>query len=125
MDGEAPEQQINNTYIVLLFINVRKFIYSSIFILEKLKYFLLIQFHFCKVAHEFIDSIRGKKPEKSRIIVSSHNYQYTPSVEDLGNLVAKIQATGANIVKFATTALNITDVARVFQITVHSQVSSV
>ncbi|KAF3440499.1 hypothetical protein FNV43_RR18783 [Rhamnella rubrinervis] len=75
-----------------------------------------------QIAHEFIDSIRGKKPEKSRIIVSSHNYQYTPSVEDLGNLVAKIQATGADIVKFATTALNITDAARVFQITVHSQV---
>ncbi|KAH9765551.1 DNAJ heat shock N-terminal domain-containing protein [Citrus sinensis] len=43
-------------------------------------------------------------------------------MEDLSNLVARIQASGADIVKFATTALDITDVARVFQITVHSQV---
>ncbi|KAF2284891.1 hypothetical protein GH714_032002 [Hevea brasiliensis] len=42
--------------------------------------------------------------------------------KELGNLVAKIQAAGADIVKIATTALDITDVARIFQITVHSQV---
>ncbi|XVF62678.1 hypothetical protein PTKIN_Ptkin09bG0027500 [Pterospermum kingtungense] len=75
-----------------------------------------------KVAHDFIKSINGKKPEKIKIIVSSHNYQDTPSVEELGNLVARIQSTGADIVKIATTALEITDVARIFQITVHSQV---
>lgn len=39
--------------------------------------------------------------------------------------MASIQATGADVVKFATTALDITDVRRVFQITVHSQVSRV
>ncbi|KAK4855366.1 hypothetical protein QYF36_006495 [Acer negundo] len=78
-----------------------------------------------QVAHEFYSSLNGKKPEKCKVIVSSHNYQSTPSVEALGNLVAKIQATGADIVKIATTALDITDVARIFQITVHSQVSCV
>ncbi|XP_024181354.1 bifunctional 3-dehydroquinate dehydratase/shikimate dehydrogenase, chloroplastic isoform X1 [Rosa chinensis] len=78
-----------------------------------------------QVAQEFIGSIQDKKPEKLKIIVSSHNYQETPSVEALGNLVAKIQATGADIVKIATFALDITDVARIFQITVHSQVSNV
>ncbi|KAG8483253.1 hypothetical protein CXB51_022269 [Gossypium anomalum] len=51
-----------------------------------------------KVAHEFIKSIGGKKPEKFQVIVSSHNYQSTPSVEELGNLVVKIQSTGADIV---------------------------
>lgn len=75
-----------------------------------------------QVAHEFNDSICGKKPEKFKLIVSSHNYLDTPPVEDLGNLVARIQATGADIVKIATTALEITDVTRVFQISVHSQV---
>ncbi|TYH53138.1 hypothetical protein ES332_D09G077900v1 [Gossypium tomentosum] len=75
-----------------------------------------------KVAHEFIKSIGGKKPEKIKVIVSSHNYQSTPSVVELGNLVVKIQSTGADIVKIATTAIDITDVARIFQITVHSQV---
>lgn len=79
-----------------------------------------------KVAHEFIESVRGKKKaESTKVIVSSHNYQCTPSIEDLGNLVARIQASGADIVKIATTALDITDVARIFHITVHSQVSSI
>ncbi|KAK1387652.1 Shikimate dehydrogenase (NADP(+)) [Heracleum sosnowskyi] len=77
-----------------------------------------------KAADDFNSLIRGKKPEKCKLVVSSHNYQYTPSVEDLGNLVAVIQASGADIVKIATFALDITDVARIFQITVHSQVSS-
>ncbi|XP_043709231.1 bifunctional 3-dehydroquinate dehydratase/shikimate dehydrogenase, chloroplastic-like isoform X2 [Telopea speciosissima] len=75
-----------------------------------------------QVAHEFLSSISGRKPENTKVIISSHNYQSTPSVEDIANLVARIQATGADIVKIATTALDITDVARVFQITVHSQV---
>ncbi|XP_011009903.1 PREDICTED: bifunctional 3-dehydroquinate dehydratase/shikimate dehydrogenase, chloroplastic-like isoform X2 [Populus euphratica] len=75
-----------------------------------------------KVAHEFNDLLRGNKPGKCKLIVSSHNYENTPSVEELGNLVARIQAAGADIVKIATTALDISDVARIFQITVHSQV---
>uniref|UniRef100_A0A2C9UUE9 Shikimate dehydrogenase substrate binding N-terminal domain-containing protein n=1 Tax=Manihot esculenta TaxID=3983 RepID=A0A2C9UUE9_MANES len=75
-----------------------------------------------QVARQFNDSIRGRKPAKCKVIVSSHNYQSTASVEELGNLVAKIQAAGADIVKIATTASDIADVARVFQITVHSQV---
>lgn len=78
-----------------------------------------------KVASEFNASIQGRKPEKCKVIVSSHNYENTPSAEDLSNLVARIQAAGADIVKIATTALDITDVARMFHITVHSQVSSV
>ncbi|CAA0834793.1 Bifunctional 3-dehydroquinate dehydratase/shikimate dehydrogenase- chloroplastic [Striga hermonthica] len=75
-----------------------------------------------KAAHEFNSFLRGNKPEKCKVIVSSHNYDNTPSAEELGNLVARIQAAGADIVKFATTATDITDVARVFQITVHSQI---
>ncbi|KAJ6771014.1 hypothetical protein OIU74_017452 [Salix koriyanagi] len=75
-----------------------------------------------KVALEFNELLRGKKPGKCKLIVSSHNYENTPSVEELGNLVARIQAAGADIVKIATTALDISDVARIFQITVHSQV---
>lgn len=74
------------------------------------------------MAHDFYNAIQGKKPEKVKIIVSSHNYQNTPSVEEIGNLVARIQATGADIVKVATTAVDIMDSARVFQILAHSQV---
>ncbi|XP_077232468.1 dehydroquinate dehydratase, putative / shikimate dehydrogenase isoform X2 [Tasmannia lanceolata] len=75
-----------------------------------------------KVAHEFMSSISGNKPEKFKVIVSSHNYQSTPSAEEIGNLVATIQATGADIVKIATYAVDITDVARMFQVLVHCQV---
>ncbi|GLT87405.1 hypothetical protein SLE2022_054910 [Rubroshorea leprosula] len=75
-----------------------------------------------KVAHDFFNSIQGKKSGKVKIIVSSHNYENTPSVEEIGDLVARIQATGADIVKVATTALDIIDNARIFQVLVHSNV---
>ncbi|KAL9329329.1 hypothetical protein ACSQ67_004332 [Phaseolus vulgaris] len=74
-----------------------------------------------QVAHEFFDSVRGKTYNRTRVIVSSHNFKLTPSTEDLCNLVARIQATGADIVKIATTALDIADVTRMFQIMTHSQ----
>ena len=75
------------------------------------------------MADEFYNFIQGKKPEKAKIIVSSHNYENTPSAEEISNLAARIQATGADIVKIATTAKDITDSARIFQLLVHSQVS--
>lgn len=76
-----------------------------------------------KVANDFYSSMQGKKPERVKIIVSSHNYESTPSAEEIGNLVATIQATGADIVKVATTALDITDNASIFQVLARSQVS--
>ncbi|KAL5199027.1 hypothetical protein ABZP36_002539 [Zizania latifolia] len=51
------------------------------------------------------------EPETCKLIVSSHNYENTPSAEELGNLVTQMQATGADIVKIATTATEIVDVA--------------
>ncbi|KAL5216119.1 hypothetical protein ABZP36_007520 [Zizania latifolia] len=60
-------------------------------------------------------------PETCKLIVSSHNYENTPSAEELGNLVTQMQATGADIVKIATTATEIVHVARMFQILVHGQ----
>lgn len=78
-----------------------------------------------QVAHGFMNSIEGKKHANVKIIVSSHNYQNTPSAEEIGNTVAKIQSTGADIVKIATTALDITDSARIFEVIVHSQVPTI
>ncbi|XP_054800931.1 bifunctional 3-dehydroquinate dehydratase/shikimate dehydrogenase, chloroplastic-like isoform X2 [Prosopis cineraria] len=75
-----------------------------------------------EVAREFFNSIGEKKPENVKIIVSSHNYENTPSVEQLGNLVARIQASGCDVVKIATTALDIVDNARIFQVLANSQV---
>ncbi|XP_068658361.1 bifunctional 3-dehydroquinate dehydratase/shikimate dehydrogenase, chloroplastic isoform X2 [Aristolochia californica] len=43
-------------------------------------------------------------------------------VEEIGNLVVKIQSTGADIVKIATYATDITDVVRMFEVIVHCQV---
>ncbi|XP_020589419.1 bifunctional 3-dehydroquinate dehydratase/shikimate dehydrogenase, chloroplastic isoform X2 [Phalaenopsis equestris] len=74
-----------------------------------------------KVAQEFVDFLSGKRPDGTKLIVSSHNYQSTPSIEDLSILVARIQAVGADIVKIATTAVDITDVARMFKVMVHCQ----
>ncbi|GAB2287366.1 hypothetical protein Dimus_021746 [Dionaea muscipula] len=75
-----------------------------------------------KVADDFLKSIDGVKHENVKVIVSSHNYENTPSSEELGNLVVRIQAAGADIVKIATTALDITDSARIFHVLAHSQV---
>ncbi|RZR92442.1 hypothetical protein BHM03_00020747, partial [Ensete ventricosum] len=75
-----------------------------------------------KVAEDFVRLINGKKPENFKLIVSSHNYQKTPSSSELGSLVAAIQASGADIVKIATTAVSVVDVTRMFQVLVHCQV---
>ncbi|CAL9772552.1 unnamed protein product [Musa acuminata subsp. burmannicoides] len=75
-----------------------------------------------KVADDFVRLISGKKPDNFKLIVSSHNYQSTPSSEELSSLVARIQAAGADIVKIATTAVDIVDVTRMFQVIVHCQV---
>ncbi|KAJ1257368.1 hypothetical protein BS78_K075700 [Paspalum vaginatum] len=74
-----------------------------------------------KAADNFLSFISGNKPEKCKLIVSSHNYEYTPSCEEIANLVARIQAVGADIVKVATTAKDIVDVSRMFQVMVHCQ----
>ncbi|GAB4835886.1 hypothetical protein Ancab_000805 [Ancistrocladus abbreviatus] len=75
-----------------------------------------------KAADDFFKLIEGRKCDRVKIIVSSHNYENTPSVEELGNLAARIQGSGADIVKIATTALDITDSARIFQVLAHCQV---
>ena len=76
-----------------------------------------------KVADEFYNRIGWKKAESVKIIVSSHNLENTPSMEEIGNLAATIQASGADIVKISTTALDITDSARLLQLLLHSQVT--
>ncbi|XP_031496373.1 bifunctional 3-dehydroquinate dehydratase/shikimate dehydrogenase, chloroplastic-like [Nymphaea colorata] len=75
-----------------------------------------------KVAEDFIKSISGKKSEKQKVIVSSHNFEHTPPVEELTDIAAKVQATGADIVKVVTAAKDITDVSRLFRVLAHCQV---
>ena len=76
-----------------------------------------------QVADKFLNFLSGRKPETCKLIVSFHNYDYTPSVEELLSLVDQIQATGADIVKIATTATEIHDVSGMFQVLVHCKVS--
>ncbi|RRT55835.1 hypothetical protein B296_00026579 [Ensete ventricosum] len=76
------------------------------------------------VAEDFVRLISEKKPENFKLIISSHNYQSTPSSEELSSLVARIQAAGADIVKIATTAVDIVDVAPMFQVIVHCQIGT-
>ncbi|CAI7838809.1 unnamed protein product [Closterium sp. NIES-54] len=80
-----------------------------------------------QVASDFIQKhvaprrAAGDGVTATRVIVSSHNYNVTPPLEELRALVARIEAAGADIVKFATTATDITDNARVFQILKEAQ----
>lgn len=89
-----------------------------------------------QVAHEFIAQHRqggeagptpptSSAPHSTQIIVSSHNYTSTPSAEELADLIARIQATGADIVKFATFATDVCDTARIFQLLGRVQIPTI
>jgi len=67
--------------------------------------------------------LSGKKPQNCKLIVSAYNYESTPSVNELLNLVAQIRTTGADIVKILTTAADIVDASTMFQVLAHCQVS--
>ena len=58
----------------------------------------------------------------SRIIVSSYVNGGKPSTEKLGDLIACIQATGADVIKLDICVDYITDLAPVFTILTHCQV---
>lgn len=74
----------------------------------------LLAFIVLQIVHEFNDSMDGKKPDKFKVIVSSHNFHNTPTPETIADLVARIQATGADMVKISTAALDIKDYGKHF-----------
>ncbi|KAJ1265581.1 hypothetical protein BS78_08G086800 [Paspalum vaginatum] len=74
-----------------------------------------------KVVDKFMKFLSGKKSENCKLIVSTHNYENTPSVQELLNLVAQIRATGADIVRIETTAADIVDTSAMFQVLEHCQ----
>ncbi|KAJ7522531.1 hypothetical protein O6H91_18G015700 [Diphasiastrum complanatum] len=79
-----------------------------------------------QVAAEFLEcSTPERKDSSSRVVVSNHNYKMTPSLGEIGSLIARIQSIGADVVKIVTTAEKVTDVARVFHAVVHSQVPTI
>eukprot|EP00889_Picochlorum_renovo_P003956 jgi/Picre1/30986/NNA_006344.t1 len=69
------------------------------------------------VAQVFFAALKAEnKTYKTKVIVSSHDYENTASDEKLRQLVAAIRGVGADIVKFATTGNDITDANRVLSI---------
>lgn len=72
-----------------------------------------------QIAEEFIKS---KPQSATKVIVSSHNFETTPSLEELEALVKSIKDTGADIVKVVTTAKDITDCKHVFDLLKKSDV---
>jgi 3-dehydroquinate dehydratase/shikimate dehydrogenase len=75
-----------------------------------------------QVETNFIKSTRDKKSRICKIVVSNRNFQSTSSIEELGHLVAKLQSTRVDIVKFMAIANNAIDGAQVFKVFAHSQV---
>lgn len=68
-----------------------------------------------KVAGGFIQELRSRgKDSTTKIIVSNHNWDFTPSDEEIHATIEQMWATGGDIVKYVTTAQDITDVAQVF-----------
>ncbi|CAM6127337.1 unnamed protein product [Calypogeia fissa] len=63
-----------------------------------------------------------KEKGGTKFIVSSHNYECTPSVDVMGALAAKCVSAGADIVKLVTTAHDITDNVRMLQLMTRSTV---
>lgn len=66
--------------------------------------------------------IENDKPSNSQIIVSSYVNGERPSRERLGNLIACMQSTGADVVKLIVEVNYITEVAPILQMFTHSQV---
>ncbi|KAF6176618.1 hypothetical protein GIB67_034480 [Kingdonia uniflora] len=75
-----------------------------------------------KVALDFMADTNPNKTVNSKIVVSYHVGSGTPSKEELSHLVARMQSTGADIIKLVTCAYDITDLARVFNLLPYCEV---
>jgi len=59
---------------------------------------------------------RGEVPTTCKVILSSHNFQMTPPAAELQQLAQDMHAAGADVVKIATMANDITDSAAVLSL---------
>ncbi|KAJ6397635.1 hypothetical protein OIU77_018615 [Salix suchowensis] len=78
-----------------------------------------------KVASELIGELKNKHRNGGKVIVSSYLNGATPSKEKLGDLVASMQATGADIIKVVSNADDITEMERIFYLLSHCEVPAV
>ncbi|KAA8545023.1 hypothetical protein F0562_019760 [Nyssa sinensis] len=75
-----------------------------------------------KVASNLMEEHKQNQRGCSKVIVSCFLDSVTPSKEELSHLVARMQSTGADIIKLVTNATNITELARIFHLLSHCQV---
>jgi 3-dehydroquinate dehydratase/shikimate dehydrogenase len=76
-----------------------------------------------QVALDFLANLQGREASGCKVIVSNHNFQSTPSAEELRTMIARMESTGADIIKFVTTANKFTDVVTVLEVLRDCQVS--
>ncbi|PIA61684.1 hypothetical protein AQUCO_00300901v1 [Aquilegia coerulea] len=74
-----------------------------------------------EVASDFLASVNIDSYSNSKLIVSCH-VDGTPSKDDLSFVVARLQSTGADIIKFSFDTVYITDVAPLLHVLSHCQV---
>ena len=67
-----------------------------------------------QVASDLVGEMKNKHPAGGKVIVSSYLNGATPSKEDLSHLVARMQATRADIIKVVSNADDITEMERIF-----------
>ncbi|KAL3814711.1 hypothetical protein ACJIZ3_015979 [Penstemon smallii] len=75
-----------------------------------------------KIASDFMKEYKLSQHSGSKIIVSCCVDNLRTLQEDPTHLVAKLQSSGADIIKFVLGAVNITDIAKVFDLYSHCQV---
>jgi len=63
----------------------------------------------------------GPVPVDTKVILSSHNFEETPTDAALENTLQQMWACGADVAKIATTATDISDCARVLTLLKTSQ----
>ena len=63
----------------------------------------------------------GQLPVNTKVILSSHNFDDTPSDAALESTLQQMWSSGADVAKIATTANSITDCARVLTLLKTSQ----
>lgn len=75
-----------------------------------------------KVASDIFGKQNSSHHSGTRFIVSYYLDCETPSEEDLSYLVARMQSTGADIIKLVINVNDITEIARIFRLLSHCQV---
>lgn len=76
-------------------------------------------------AAPFFFAAGAEVPVTTKIILSSHDYEKTPPTEELEALVKRAMDAGADIVKFATMANDITDAQRVLDVLARAPVPTI